>query len=151
MGRSYSLDLRQRVASFVAVGHSRRAAARQFGAATVVRFGCGDVPVWPGDGVVGDQEGVVIVPAHLVDEVADEAVEIAAFEDFLTEDVMKGRSILGLYPATEERTKPILPPGAKPIAAEDNSRGPVAAPLRARRRGGGVTGCRGPADAAAPR
>ena len=31
MGRYYSLDLRQRVASFVAAGHSRRAAARRFG------------------------------------------------------------------------------------------------------------------------
>jgi regulator of RNase E activity RraA len=70
-----------------------------------VPIGCGDVPVWPGDVVVGDQEGVVIVPAHLADEVADEAVEMTAFEDFVTEEVMKGRSILGLYPATEELAK----------------------------------------------
>ncbi|MDQ0470549.1 ribonuclease activity regulator RraA [Labrys wisconsinensis] len=70
-----------------------------------VPIGCGDVPVWPGDVVVGDGEGVVVVPAHLADEIAAEAVEMTAFEDFVTEEVLKGRSILGLYPATEERTK----------------------------------------------
>jgi hypothetical protein len=32
-------------------------------------------------------------------------VEMTAFEDFVTEQVMEGRSILGLYPATEERTR----------------------------------------------
>jgi regulator of RNase E activity RraA len=70
-----------------------------------VPIGCGDAPVWPGDVVVGDGEGVVVIPAHIADEVADEAVEMTAFEDFVTEEVMKGRTILGLYPATEERTK----------------------------------------------
>ena len=69
-----------------------------------VPIGCGDAPVFPGDVVVGDGEGVVVIPAHLADEVADEAVEMTAFEDFVTEEVMKGRSILGLYPATDEQT-----------------------------------------------
>jgi regulator of RNase E activity RraA len=69
-----------------------------------VPIGCGDAPVFPGDVVVGDAEGVVIVPAHLADEIADEAVEMTAFEDFVTEQVLKGRSILGLYPATDEQT-----------------------------------------------
>jgi regulator of RNase E activity RraA len=69
-----------------------------------VPIGCGDAPVFPGDVVVGDAEGVVIVPAHLADEVADEAVEMTAFEDFVTEQVQRGRSILGLYPATDEQT-----------------------------------------------
>ncbi|CDM61037.1 hypothetical protein LPU83_pLPU83c_0475 (plasmid) [Rhizobium favelukesii] len=70
-----------------------------------VPIGCGDVAVWPGDVVVGDREGVIIVPAHLAEEVADEAVEMTAFEDFVTEEVRKGRSIIGLYPATHEETK----------------------------------------------
>jgi regulator of RNase E activity RraA len=68
-----------------------------------VPIGCGDVPVWPGDVVVGDAEGVVVIPAHLADEVAAEAVEMTAFEDFVSEEVMKGRSILGLYPPTDEQ------------------------------------------------
>ena len=68
-----------------------------------VPIGCGDAPVWPGDVVVGDADGCVVLPAHLADELADEAVEMTAFEDFVTEQVATGtRSILGLYPATDE-------------------------------------------------
>jgi regulator of RNase E activity RraA len=70
-----------------------------------VPIGCGDAPVWPGDVVVGDGEGVVVIPAHLAEEVAGEVVEMTAFEDFVAEKVLEGRSILGLYPATEERTR----------------------------------------------
>lgn len=70
-----------------------------------VPIGCGDVAVWPGDVVVGDGEGVVVIPAGIADEVADEAVEMTAFEDFVTEKVMEGRSILGLYPPTDEGTR----------------------------------------------
>jgi regulator of RNase E activity RraA len=69
-----------------------------------VPIGCGDVAVFPGDVVVGDDEGVVVIPAHLADEVATEAVEMTAFEDFVTEEVLKGRSIVGLYPATDDQT-----------------------------------------------
>ena len=69
-----------------------------------VPIGCGDAPVFPGDVVVGDAEGVVVIPAHLADEIAEEAVEMTAFEDFVTEEVLRGRSILGLYPATDDQT-----------------------------------------------
>ena len=70
-----------------------------------VPIGCGDVAVWPGDVVVGDGEGVVVIPAAIVDEVAAEAVEMTAFEDFVTEKVLEGCSILGLYPLTEEQSR----------------------------------------------
>lgn len=70
-----------------------------------VPIGCGDVAVFPGDVVVGDQEGVVVIPAHLADEVAQEAVEMTAFEDFVTEEVRKGRTIIGLYPPTQQKSK----------------------------------------------
>jgi regulator of RNase E activity RraA len=70
-----------------------------------VPIGCGDVAVWPGDVVVGDAEGVVVIPAAIADEIAVEAVEMTAFEDFVTEKVQEGRSILGLYPPTEEQSR----------------------------------------------
>ena len=70
-----------------------------------VPIGCGDAPVWPGDVMVGDGEGVVVIPAHLADEIADEAHEMTAFEDFVTERVQEGQSILGLYPPTDERNR----------------------------------------------
>jgi regulator of RNase E activity RraA len=68
-------------------------------------IGCGDAPVFPGDIIVGDREGVIVIPATIADNIADEAVEMTAFEDFVTEEVLKGRSILGLYPPTDERSK----------------------------------------------
>jgi regulator of RNase E activity RraA len=70
-----------------------------------VPIGCGDVAVFPGDVLVGDREGVIVIPAHMADEIATEAVEMTAFEDFVTEQVQKGRSIIGLYPATDPKTK----------------------------------------------
>lgn len=69
-----------------------------------VPIGCGDVPVFPGDIVVGDAEGVIVIPAHLADEVAAEATEMTAFEDFVQAQVMDGRSIVGLYPPTAPGT-----------------------------------------------
>ena len=70
-----------------------------------VPIGCGDVAVWPGDVMVGDGEGVVVIPAGIADEIANEAVEMTAFEDFVNEKVNEGRSILGLYPPTEEASR----------------------------------------------
>ena len=56
-----------------------------------VPIGCGDAPVFPGDVILGDSDGVIVIPAHLADEIADEAFEMTAFEDFVTEQVGKGR------------------------------------------------------------
>ncbi len=67
-----------------------------------VPIGCGDAPVFPGDIVVGDDDSVIIIPAHLADEIADEAVEMTAYEDFALEQVQGGAPIIGLYPATQE-------------------------------------------------
>lgn len=67
-----------------------------------VPIGCGDAPVFPGDIVVGDDDSVIIIPAHLADEIADEAIEMTAYEDFALEQVQNGQTIIGLYPATQE-------------------------------------------------
>jgi len=69
-----------------------------------VPIGCGDAPVFPGDVILGDSDGVIVIPAHLAEEIANEAFEMTVFEDFVTEQVKQGRSILGLYPATDEQT-----------------------------------------------
>jgi regulator of RNase E activity RraA len=47
---------------------------------------------------------VIVIPAHLAEEIANEAFEMTAFEDFVTEQVRAGRGIFGLYPATDEQT-----------------------------------------------
>jgi regulator of RNase E activity RraA len=69
-----------------------------------VPIGCGDVAVFPADVIVGDREGVIVIPAHLAEEVAAEAAEMTLFEEFVVERVGEGSSIFGLYPATDERT-----------------------------------------------
>ena len=63
-----------------------------------VPIGCGGVPVYPGDVVVGDQEGVVVIPANIADEVAKEGEAQTVFEDWVEAKVKEGRSIFGLYP-----------------------------------------------------
>jgi regulator of RNase E activity RraA len=70
-----------------------------------VPIGCGDAPVFPGDVIVGDAEGAIVIPAHIADEIAAEATEMTAFEDFVQEKVLEGRSILGLYPPTDEQSR----------------------------------------------
>ncbi|SMX46079.1 ribonuclease activity regulator RraA [Actibacterium lipolyticum] len=69
-------------------------------------IGCGDAPVFPGDIIVGDADCVIVIPAHLAEEVADEAVEMTAYEDFVVERVKDDHAIIGLYPCTknEHRT-----------------------------------------------
>lgn len=70
-----------------------------------VPIGCGGVAVFPSDILVGDADGVVVIPRGIVESVTEEAVEMTAFEDFVTVEVLKGRSILGLYPPTDEQAK----------------------------------------------
>ena len=67
-----------------------------------VPIGCGGAPVFPGDIVVGDDDSVIVIPRHLAQEVAKEAVGMSEYEDFVAERVMAGESIIGLYPATKE-------------------------------------------------
>lgn len=69
-----------------------------------VPIGCGDVAVFPDDIIVGDQDSVIVIPANIADEIADEAVEMSIFEDFVINEVKAGKSIIGLYPATSDQT-----------------------------------------------
>ncbi len=70
-----------------------------------VPIGCGGAPVFPGDLIVGDGDGVVVVPLHLVDELAEVLPQMERFEAYVYEQVSKGESIIGLYPPNEENRK----------------------------------------------
>ena len=61
-------------------------------------IGCGGVAVAPGDVVVGDADGVVVVPGALVAEVAEAGVEQERFERFVQMRVLQGQPVVGLYP-----------------------------------------------------
>jgi len=65
---------------------------------------CGGVAVYPGDIVLGDGDGVMIIPRHLADELAQESVEMELFEEFVLQEVLNGVSIRGLYPPTDPET-----------------------------------------------
>lgn len=73
-----------------------------------VPIGCGDVAVWPGDIVVGDGEGVIVIPRGIADEVAEQAAEMTVYEDFVLEQVQGGASIIGLYPSTRDENKALF-------------------------------------------
>jgi regulator of RNase E activity RraA len=66
-----------------------------------VPIACGDVPVFPGDVLVGDAEGVVAIPRHLADEVARDAAEQEQLESWILKEVKAGKAIFGLYPPDE--------------------------------------------------
>jgi regulator of RNase E activity RraA len=62
---------------------------------------CGGVAVYPGDVIVGDVDGVVVVPAHLAAEIAREAVEQEELEAWLAERVLAGAPLSGTFPPDE--------------------------------------------------
>ena len=67
-----------------------------------VPIGCGGVAVYPGDMIVGDEEGVVVIPRHLADEVAVDAVEQEKLEAFVLERIEGGAKLPGTYPPNEQ-------------------------------------------------
>ena len=67
-----------------------------------VPIACGKVAVYPGDIIVGDEEGVVVVPVELAEQVAQTAAEMEEKEEFITEKIRAGASIVGIYPPDEK-------------------------------------------------
>ncbi|MBK1783634.1 hypothetical protein [Prauserella cavernicola] len=67
-----------------------------------VPIGCGGVAVYPGDVLVGDDDGVLVVPKEYASQVAAGAAEQEGLERFIGEKVRAGASLRGLYPASAE-------------------------------------------------
>lgn len=67
-----------------------------------VPIGCAEVPIYPGDIMVGDEEGVVCVPRRLADEVAEAAIQQEKLERFIQYEIANGRPLKGTYPPDEE-------------------------------------------------
>ncbi len=66
-----------------------------------VAIACGGAAVYPGDVVVGDRDGVVVIPAHLADEVARDGAQQEDIETFIQKLIGEGRPVIGTYPPTD--------------------------------------------------
>lgn len=65
-------------------------------------IGCGGVAVIPGDVIVGDAEGVIVIPYEIVEEVAADAAEQEQVEEYILQKVRGGASTIGLYPPNDK-------------------------------------------------
>lgn len=63
---------------------------------------CGGVAVYPGDVLVGDRDGVVVIPPDIAEAIAEEALAATLYDEFAEEEVARGRSLIGLFPAPGE-------------------------------------------------
>ena len=67
-----------------------------------VPIACAGVAVFPGDVLVGDAEGVIVIPRHLATAIAQPAAEQEELERFLLEKVEAGAPLPGTYPPSEQ-------------------------------------------------
>ena len=63
---------------------------------------CGGVAIFPGDVVVADDDGAIVIPQALVGDVIEAAIEQERFEAWVVSEVRRGVPLLGLYPANAE-------------------------------------------------
>jgi regulator of RNase E activity RraA len=68
-------------------------------------IGCGGVAVYPDDIVVVDDDGAVLIPAALVEDVVRVAPEQERMETWIMDEVSNGAKLPGLYPPNEENLK----------------------------------------------
>lgn len=68
---------------------------------TEVTIACGGATIQPHDVIVGDADGLLVVPPHLVTEVVEAAIEQERQETFIAEQVANGESVNGLYPMND--------------------------------------------------
>jgi len=67
-----------------------------------VPIACGGVAVYPGDVIVGDGEGVVVLPRGIAEEVAADTFEQEKLEEFVQQEIASGRPLPGVYPPNAE-------------------------------------------------
>jgi len=68
-----------------------------------VPIACAGVTIFPGDVLVGDGDGVVVIPAALAEEVAADAAQQEREEEWAVERVDAGESTVGVFPVSKER------------------------------------------------
>jgi hypothetical protein len=74
-------------------------------AGVVIRRELRGLPLEAGDVILRDRTALVVLPAALADQVAEEAAEAIAFEEFTAEQVNQGGGVYGLHIPSGERAK----------------------------------------------
>jgi 5-oxopent-3-ene-1,2,5-tricarboxylate decarboxylase/2-hydroxyhepta-2,4-diene-1,7-dioate isomerase len=91
------------IPTYYATSHASQLGIAHYPLDVGVPVACGGVLVMPGDVIVGDAEGAVVVPIALAEEVARDALDQEEREEFAAERVDAGESIRGIYPLTDAR------------------------------------------------
>ncbi|HLZ73054.1 MAG TPA: ribonuclease activity regulator RraA [Dehalococcoidia bacterium] len=86
---------------FAAAAHPAQHIERHFAVGIDEVIGCGGVMVRPGDLIVGDDDGVVVLPRAVAAEIARAAREQDELESFVQRTIAGGASIVGVYPPNE--------------------------------------------------
>jgi len=67
-----------------------------------VPIGCAGVAVYPGDVLVADRDGIIVVPRSLAAEIAEQGLEQELLEAFVSKKIHAGEPLAGNYPPGEE-------------------------------------------------
>ncbi len=89
------------VQTFMRRGHASSVSPLMMSVDYQVPVRIGSVTVIPGDILVGDTTGILVIPAAIADRVADKALEHDEQEEFQRELLLKGESIFGVYPMND--------------------------------------------------
>jgi 5-oxopent-3-ene-1,2,5-tricarboxylate decarboxylase/2-hydroxyhepta-2,4-diene-1,7-dioate isomerase len=90
------------LAVFAAGAHPAVLGRRHVPWDTDITIACGGATVQPGDVIVGDGDGVIVIPVALAEEVADAAVEQEQQDAWIAEQVIAGHPVDGLFPPNAE-------------------------------------------------
>ena len=65
-------------------------------------IGCGGVAIFPDDILIADQDGAVVIPKVMAQDILESSRETEALEEWILEQVNAGRKLPGLYPPNAE-------------------------------------------------
>jgi regulator of RNase E activity RraA len=88
--------------TFVGGVHASASNTVHYAADAYLPVQCGGITVCPGDVLVGDSDGVVVIPRKMAVKIADEAVHHDEIEVYLFERISGGESLRGIYPPNEQ-------------------------------------------------
>ena len=93
------------IQTYMRRGHASSVAPLMMSVDYQVPVRIGSVTVIPGDILVGESTGILVIPAAIAEKIADKALEHDEEETFQRELLLKGESIFGVYPMNAETRK----------------------------------------------